>query len=387
MHVVLRVLIVVSALISDGISIVNILSGYDYGYESPAFAMYLAIVDLGLWITVAYAPNWVWVLLLGNLLPFVFNASGYGVIPVMSLVAMAFIAYSARRSSLIAALCVVFAWAVAVTVVRQDTNLIFLSIFLPFGIFAIIPGLGLRYMNAQRQVDQQTIEEFDRRALASLEEQRTELARELHDIVAHDITVIAMQARAGAMSRDADENAETFNVIGDSARSALDDLRRLLRIMRDSGGSEDVAESSAGIDLLSELSQIKESLERSGISVRTSVSGDVDQIPDGVRTTVRRLLREGATNVLKHAHVEVPVEVTVSVAADAVDVEVVNTVIPREGERTEPRFARSGFGIMGLRERVQLLGGRISSGVVDGGRWHLSASIPFRPDTPGPPRS
>lgn len=384
---VLRVLIVLAALISDGISIVNILSGYSYGYESPAFAMYLAIVDLALWITVAYAPDWAWVLLLANLLPFVFMSSGYGAVPVIALVALAFLAYSARRYALITAICAVLAWAIAATVMREDTGLIFLSVFLPLGILALIPGVGLRYMNAQRQVDRQTIEEFDRRALASLEEQRTELARELHDIVAHDITVIAMQARAGAMSRDADENAETFDVIGDSARSALDDLRRLLRIMRDAGDSDDVAEASAGIDLLSELSQIKESLERSGLRVHTTVTGDVDLIPDGVRTTVRRLLREGATNILKHALVEAPVDIELAVSAEAVDVNVVNSIMARGEKRSEPRFAQSGFGIMGLRERVQLLGGRISSGAVEGDRWHLSAHIPFRPEGSGHGRS
>lgn len=200
-HVVLRVLIVLAALISDGISIVNILSGYSYGYESPAFAMYLAIVDLALWVTVAYAPDWVWMLLVANLLPFLLIDSGYGGVPLMSLLALAFVAYSARRNALIITVLVLAVWVIAATVMREDTGLIFLSVFLPLGILALIPGVGLRYMNAQWQVDRQTIEEFDRRALASLEEQRTELARELHDIVAHDITVIAMQARAGAMSR------------------------------------------------------------------------------------------------------------------------------------------------------------------------------------------
>lgn len=377
----------VAALISNGISIVSILSGDAYGYDSPGFAMYLAIADLALWVTVAYAPDWAWLLLLANLLPFVFLTSGYGGVPLMALIALAFIAYCARRYVLIISVSVVVAWAVVATVVREDTGLFFLSVFVPSTILALIPGLGLRYMNAQRQVDQQTIEEFDRRALASLEEQRTELARELHDIVAHDITVIAMQARAGAMSRDPDENAETFDVIGDSARSALDDLRRLLRIMRDAGDGDDVAESSAGIDLLSELGHIKESLERAGLSVRTDVTGDVDQIPDGVRTTVRRLLREGATNVLKHAVVEAPVEIAVGVTAQAVDVNVVNAVLPRGGGRNEPRFARSGFGIMGLRERVQLLGGRISTGDTGDGRWHLRAHIPFRPEEPESRRS
>ena len=97
---------------------------------------------------------------------------------------------------------------------------------------------------------------------------------------------------------------------------------------------------------------------------------------------MRRLLREGATIVLKHADVDEPVRLVLTVGEDSVEVEVDNAVPAGGPASSAPRFARSGFGIIGLRERVQLLGGSITAGPAPGGRWSLRASLPLRPDAP-----
>ena len=377
-----KLLVLVLAVVSDGLSMVDIFTSSDWlGYGSGPLALYLLVADLAMWVVVALAPNWVWATFGIYLAPFPLLSNGFGIVPFSVLVALGLAAYSARRIALVAAVAVPAVWAVAYTLLR-DLGPQFLSIYLPLLVVACAPGLVLRYLSAQRDLDAQTIARFEADAVQALQEQREELARELHDIVAHDITVIAMQARAGALTSGGGATAETFTVIADSARGALDDLRRLLRIMRESGAADEVAESPADIDLPCELTQIEESLAHSGVTARVDITGDTARIPDGVRSTVRRLLREGATNVLKHADVDEPVRLVLTVGEDSVEVEVDNAVPAGGPASSAPRFARSGFGIIGLRERVQLLGGSITAGPAPGGRWSLRASLPLRPDAP-----
>lgn len=379
---VVKFFVLLLAVISDGLSLVDILTSGDWlGYGSAPMVLYLLVADLAMWMMVAFAPNWVWAVFLLYLAPFPLVHRGFGLVPFSVLVALAVIAYSARRVALIAAVLVVAGWAVMYSVSR-GLEPEFLSIYLPLIVVACAPGLVLRYLSAQRDVDGQALARFEQDTRAALQEQREELARELHDIVAHDITVIAMQARAGALTSGGDPHAETFTVIADSARGALDDLRRLLRIMRETEAADEVAESPADIDLPDELAQIEESLAHSGVRARIEIVGETERIPDGVRSTVRRLLREGATNILKHAHVDEPVTLALRVDEDAVQVEVDNALPPDGGAPAAPRFARSGFGILGLRERVQLLGGTITAGPAPGDRWVLRATLPLRPDAP-----
>jgi signal transduction histidine kinase len=203
-------------------------------------------------------------------------------------------------------------------------------------------------------------------ARAATADERGRIARELHDTIAHAVSVMVLQV--GAVRHQLpDAHQEHKNVLRDveeTGRTALTDMRHLLDAMREDGGGVELA-PQPGLDRLDGL--LKE-FGRAGLPVRLSVSGERFPLPGGVDISAYRIVQEGLTNVLKHAQAT-EAEVALNYAADRLSIEV------RDNGRGAGHGNGSGHGLVGIRERVRLYDGDMTAGPQAGGGFLLRARL------------
>jgi signal transduction histidine kinase len=201
-------------------------------------------------------------------------------------------------------------------------------------------------------------------------DERRRLARELHDIIAHSISVMVVQAGAASdlLRRDPDATARALAEIQAAGRSALDETGRLLHLLRENADSELGPQPAAG-----DLPGLVESFRSAGLDVRLAIDGSTDGLPAGVDLSIFRIVQEGLTNALKHAP-RSPVLVMVRRDPDGVDIELRTT----EGRGVQP--ASSGRGLVGMRERVAVFGGALDAGPTDDGGFRVHARLPLPTD-------
>ncbi|HEY2879068.1 sensor histidine kinase [Nocardioides sp.] len=209
--------------------------------------------------------------------------------------------------------------------------------------------------------------ESRRRALDQIRSQeRVGLARELHDIVAHHVSAIAVQAQAGrAMARQRPEaGLEALAAIEGEASRTLAEMRAMVRVLRD-GAPAEYAPQPGVADLMS--------LARrdSAPVVDVELPEDLDQLPLQVDTAVYRLAQEALTNALRHARNATRVEIRVVEGAGRLRLRVTD-----DGRIDPARPASRGFGLLGMTERVQLLGGTLRAGPAPEGGWTVDAELP-----------
>jgi signal transduction histidine kinase len=206
--------------------------------------------------------------------------------------------------------------------------------------------------------------ELERDALArlSVQRERARIARELHDIVAHHLAVIVVQAGAGRVApSEATEASERFSRIRQSGEQALSEMERLVDLLQTDRG-----EKSARLDLLIDQAE--------ATGLKLSASGpppDLSLSPEAERLAYR-IVQEGLTNAMKHAPGS-EVRLRISVHGDELDIELRNS----GGERpSELASSGSGLGLRGLRERLHALGGSLDA-APDGDGWRLNAALPL----------
>ena len=199
--------------------------------------------------------------------------------------------------------------------------------------------------------------------------ERLELARELHDVVAHHITGMLIQAQAAHIvaRKNPGQVAESLTGIEAAGTEALRAMRRVVGLLRD---SEDAPTASAGSE---QLSVLVERFTRQGPPVRLQVPEDGLTWPPEVTNTVYRIVREALTNVARHAPHAHGVVVTVEQNPSGVMVEVVDDAPPGP-----PRAAhRGGYGLIGMRERIETLGGTLHAGPRPVAGWSVLATVPI----------
>jgi signal transduction histidine kinase len=202
----------------------------------------------------------------------------------------------------------------------------------------------------------------------AVQDERVRIARELHDVVAHSVSVMVVQAGAArrVLERQPDQAAEALGVIESTGRNALDELRRLLGVLRHEDGSPSIGPQPTTGDLRALVEQWSEA----GMDVVLEETGDRPALSAGVGLTVYRIVQEALTNVMKHAG---PARAHVAVRYDdAVHIEVTD-----DGRGARPDVPSSGQGHIGMRERVELFGGTLSVGPRPGGGYRVRATIPL----------
>lgn len=210
-------------------------------------------------------------------------------------------------------------------------------------------------------------EEEARRAVA---DERLRIAQELHDVVAHSMGVIAVQAGAGlhVIDRDPAEAKRSLAAISDTSRSTLTEIRRLLGVLRDEDGAAAYAPAPGTADLEALVAEI----EAAGVPTTLSVTGDRDAIPAGVGLTTYRIVQEALTNVLKHGGPRATATVTVDLRPAVVEVEVAD-----DGRGVDLAGGAAGHGLVGMRERVAVYGGTLDAGPRPSGGFRVRAVLPF----------
>jgi signal transduction histidine kinase len=210
--------------------------------------------------------------------------------------------------------------------------------------------------------------ERDQQGLLAAAAERARIAREMHDIVAHNLTVmIALADGAVFAAARAPEKATTaMETVSETGRQALGEMRRLLGVLReDDGGSELVPQPG-----VPQIDQLVEQVRAAGLPVTLEVAGDGRTLPPGAQLTVFRLVQEALTNCLKHAGASAVAGVKLRYAADAVDVEVTDNGASR------PRTAvPGGRGLDGMRERAAVYAGTVEAGPRLGGGWRVHARL------------
>ncbi|MGS2615688.1 sensor histidine kinase [Micromonospora sp. LZ34] len=218
------------------------------------------------------------------------------------------------------------------------------------------------------------VAEENQRALAeqAVADERRRIARELHDVVAHHVSVMGVLATGArrVLRRDPDAADEAVATIEETGRATLRELRRLLDVLRtDAEPAADLAPQPglAGIGAL--VDQVREA----GLPVTLRVEGTPGAMEQGVALTLYRIAQEALTNALKHAGAATA-QVRLGFGADAVEVEVTDT-----GRGPHPGTDRIGHGLVGMRERVGLYGGVLRIGARPGGGFRVYARIPVEP--------
>ncbi|MCX5158635.1 histidine kinase [Streptomyces sp. NBC_00264] len=197
--------------------------------------------------------------------------------------------------------------------------------------------------------------------------ERNRIARELHDSIGHALTVAVVQAGAARAARDPDFTERALAAIEETGRDALDDLERVLRVLRESGTP--VGQRPT----LVEADRLLDSARGSGAEIDADVSGPLEQVPGAVSREGYRILQESLTNVLRHSGT-VPVRVRIAVTGGRLELEVTN---PLNDPAADPAAVPgSGSGLRGIRERAALLGGRADTGPHEG-KWRVRARLPL----------
>ncbi|TMD15816.1 MAG: sensor histidine kinase [Chloroflexi bacterium] len=203
------------------------------------------------------------------------------------------------------------------------------------------------------------------------DEERARIARELHDVVAHDVSVIAIQAGAAraVQASKPEASASALALIETTARQTLIELSQLLGVLRRSGG---VAPERSPQPGMGQLGVLVEELRAAGLAVEVLVEGQSRPLPPAVDLSAYRILQEATTNVLKHARASrVEIRVQYSERVLALDVR-------DDGKgRGEQQPASSGHGLIGMRERVALFGGELRAGPEPGGGFGVHARLPL----------
>ena len=208
--------------------------------------------------------------------------------------------------------------------------------------------------------------ELQRQAEQAAAAERARIARELHDIVAHHLSVIVLQA-AGA--RAAGKPAEaSLEKIENSARQALSETRRLLGVLRDPDEEAGLAPQPG----IGDLDALAASVRAAGLPVHLVIDGDPAALPAAVDVSVYRIVQESLTNVLKHAG-PARAEVTIGCAADTVTVEVTDNGTAEPGRKAPA----GGHGLAGMRERAAVFGGELAAGPRPGGGFAVRARLPL----------
>ncbi|MEH0931575.1 sensor histidine kinase [Micromonospora sp. CPCC 205558] len=199
--------------------------------------------------------------------------------------------------------------------------------------------------------------------------ERVRIARELHDVVAHHVSVMGVQASAcrRVFDRDPGKARTALTAIEQSARTAVDELRRMLGVLRTSAGTDAAPPTAGGVERIDEL---VERARAAGLTTTLGVYGDAVPLPASVSQAAYRVTQEAVTNSLKHAGANL-LDVRVRYLAHEVEVDVT------DDGRGGGRANASGLGLIGMRERVTAHDGDLEAGPRAGGGWRVRARFPL----------
>ncbi|PRX98123.1 sensor histidine kinase [Allonocardiopsis opalescens] len=239
-------------------------------------------------------------------------------------------------------------------------------------------GRWVRVTRAAAEVERRRLAES--RQATALE--RARIARELHDIVAHAVTVMVLQASGArrVLAADPARAADALGHIEDLGKSAMTELRRMLVVMR----GHEVPQRSLSMNRISDLDELLDGVRMAGIQVRLEVVGEPVPLPESVELTAYRLVQEAVTNITKHAGPGTAATVRLDWSAGSARLLRIEVVDDGKGVPPSNRASLStGHGLLGLAERVAVFGGRLDAAPYRTG-YRVAASLPVLADPASP---
>jgi signal transduction histidine kinase len=257
---------------------------------------------------------------------------------------------------------------------HATTELILIPV--DFGI-AWAAGFALRMRGEQAEAAEiraaQAEREREAASRIAVAEERARIARELHDIVAHAVSVMVLQIGAvrHKLPQALEEDKDALRGVEQAGRSALAEMRRLLGAMRHDGEDLELT-PQPGLDGLDSL---LEEVGRAGLPVRLHLDGDRFPLPRAIDLSAYRIIQEGLTNALKHAHAS-HADVTVQYGSNELQIEI------RDDGRGTSTTDGPGHGLVGMRERVKIYGGEMTTGSASGGGFVVNTRLPLSGERP-----
>ncbi|WP_189937223.1 sensor histidine kinase [Streptomyces aurantiogriseus] len=279
----------------------------------------------------------------------------------------------------------VLGWAVAVTVAEVTVAVcVLVDVGNPLrGLFFLLGtataaaavGLTLRirrmYLAALEERARRLEIERDQRGRLTAAAERSRVAREMHDIVGHNLSVMVSLADGAATlaANRNEQSAEALRILGDTGRQAMSELRRVLGVLREEKDDVRMLSPQPGIR---DVDPLLARVRAAGLTVTYRTVGDLDSLGSGVQLTVYRIVQEALTNTLKHAGTGSAAEVTVAADTGRVRIRVVDTGTPPGApvrtKREQPtRSDDAGHGLVGIRQRAAMYGGSVAIGPRDTG--------------------
>ncbi|MFF8309596.1 histidine kinase [Streptomyces lydicus] len=361
------------------------LAGFTVGYDvgpvrgllSAGFAFMIA---LGPAVTLFRPVGAYWLSLAAFVLTAFVNAafspygSAFGAAFATLLAVMTLVVLRTRPRLAIEMWLVTFAVAAVVTtLVGQDTGEL-----APVAVFSGVVLISAAAVRAWREERRQVVETrtvtAEERSRRTLLEERATIARELHDVVAHHMSVIAIQAEAAPyrVENTPPELATSFATIRENAVAALTELRRILGVVR----SEDPdafaeRDPEAPQPTLANLESLLDSVRGAGLTVEAVITGAPRPLPQGVELSAYRIVQEGLSNALRHSP-GADARVEISYVLGGIGLRIVNGPASRLAKPSPG----AGHGVLGMRERVQMLGGEMTADHTEEGGFEVAAFIP-----------
>ncbi|MFH9420667.1 sensor histidine kinase [Streptomyces sp. NPDC017529] len=246
------------------------------------------------------------------------------------------------------------------------------------GVVLLVGGALRERGAAQRKlIEQENISEAER-AMRTLLEERTRIARELHDVVAHHMSVITVQAASAPyrISGIPEAAQEEFGTIAATARESLAEMRRLLGVLRSEETERHGGPEKAPQPGLAQLPKLVEGTVRAGVPVELALPDEPVALAPAVDLSAYRIVQEALANVVRHAPgASTRVSVTVDAAGGRLTVLVVNSAPPRAVPPLET--SGTGHGLVGMRERVRLVDGTLDTGPLPDGGFRVAAQLPI----------
>ncbi|HEV2754570.1 MAG TPA: sensor histidine kinase [Actinomycetota bacterium] len=339
---------------------------------APAVALALLLVHGGCLAWRRRAPLAVMSVNLGT--GIVFSALGYPMVMlgVSSVVALYTVASRCERAPALAALGATVTAMAAALLLRESGDLS--TVAGNTVVLVVVWFLGDSHRSRRAyvaQLEERTAElerARDELARTAVAEERLRIARELHDVVAHSMGMIAVQAGVGAHVIDSrpEDAKQSLETIEHASKSALGEIRRMLGLLR----SREEPAATAPSPGLADLPRLAAETSRSGLRVDLRADRPERPLPPGVELAIYRIVQEAVTNSVRHAAAETAV-VSLTFGEGAARVEVVD-----DGPAA-PARPEEGHGIAGMRERVAMHGGTLQAGAAPGGGFRVAASIPL----------
>ncbi|WPR65093.1 histidine kinase [Glutamicibacter protophormiae] len=265
-------------------------------------------------------------------------------------------------------------------IIRAGDDAILIVLIAPFAALSFVLTRSIFVLRERNYKAVKDMQEADERSRQAIEAERKNIARDLHDIVAHDITVVAMQSKAAKFANDGQMALEAIDVIAKLSTETLHDLRLMLNVLRTDGTMADPAVSATdkpaattvyavqGVELFSQR------LREANFVVSSHTEEKISDLPRSAQTALYRVMQEATTNVIKHALPGGECSISLTVHGNEARLKITNQIADSTiGKHSLPL---GGSGLIGMEDRMKAFGGKFKASEHNG-RWILTASIPF----------